>query len=62
MLASNEFPMDGDMITQEAKNDLLDALHAEFSAMQHPLAEHEQASYERHLIRDVAELEGWFNE
>ena len=62
MLASNEFPMDGDMITQEAKNDLLDALHAEFSAMQHPLAEHDKASYERHLIRDVSELEGWFNE
>jgi len=62
MLVSNEFPMDGDMIQQEAKNDLLGAIHAEFQAMGHPLAEHDQASYERHLVREVSELEGWLND
>jgi aminoglycoside/choline kinase family phosphotransferase len=62
MLVSHEFPMDGDRFEQEAKNDLLDALHAEFTAMQHPLAEGDIAAYERHLIRDVSELEGWFND
>lgn len=62
MLAYNEFPMDGDMIQQEAKNDLLDAIHAEFQAMGHPLAETDRGAYERHLVRDVSELEGWLND
>ena len=62
MLASNEFPMDGDRFAQEAKNDLLEAVHAEFQAMGHPLAEPDRSAYERHLVRDVSELEGWFND
>ena len=62
MLAYNQSPLDGEQIAEEAKNDLLDALHAEFQAMGHPLAAHDQGAYERHLVREVSELEGWFND